>query len=119
MRCVATILVMENDEAVAELLAEVVRRLGHTPHDPRETWQLPESFAAVVLEPGDAGTLGWARQRNRSSRLRPHWPKQSRSSSGRTSASASRSVRAQPAPWPRRARTCASRGPASRARVTL
>ena len=61
MRCVATILVMENDEAVAELLAEVVRRLGHTPHDPRETWQLPESFAAVVLEPGDAGTLGWAR----------------------------------------------------------
>jgi CheY-like chemotaxis protein len=59
MRNVATILILENDPAVAELLAMVVRRLGYTPHDPRAAG-LPDSFDALVFEPGDPGTLDWA-----------------------------------------------------------
>jgi hypothetical protein len=57
---VATILIYEADPAVAELMAVVVRRLGHVPVDLRDTAHLPEADV-LVLEPGDEGAEGWAK----------------------------------------------------------
>jgi CheY-like chemotaxis protein len=57
---VAIILISDPHPAVVELIAEVVRRLGHDPVDVASSPALP-SVDAMVLEPDDAGALSWAR----------------------------------------------------------
>jgi DNA-binding response OmpR family regulator len=56
----ATIAIAETNTAVAELIATVIGRLGHTPVHVDVSERLT-SLDALVFDPADAGSLGWAR----------------------------------------------------------
>jgi CheY-like chemotaxis protein len=55
----AVIAISEPDPALAELFAEVVRRLGHTPVD-LEREGRPAQVDAMLVEPANASGLAWA-----------------------------------------------------------